>query len=318
MVYHVTDTVAETSQLVCALEVCIDDMSRCQEMLARVSAMSADDEVPVEIREFIASYIGTEGFVSGVKTAGEIVGRVLGALKDILVRLFEIVCDVFKLIFDTEYRVRRQFTEIQRSILTISADLEAKRRFEGIPANVISQQAAIEAIGKSHLLINIMKLVGNSGSSVEIKSLLTEEVLNSCKVKLVGGDIVDNSNELSASHWSSLAEAGWTLDGLEIAIEAHIDALTQFETLKDVESTVKSDIKKAEREVNNMLSQNLGMEMVKPLQLKINLKKKAVKAIGESANILVKRTAAITTILRALHGLAQRVLEEVKVDRHST
>lgn len=317
MVYHVTDTVAETSHLVYALEVCVDDISRCQEMIARLQNMKADDEVPQEIREFIDSYIGTEGFVSAVKTTGEVIGKVLGALKDILVRLFEIVCDIFKLIFDTEYRVRRQFTEIQRSILTIAADLEAKQRFESIPANVISQEDCLDAIGKAHLLINIMKLVGNSGSDEEIKTLLKPELLDGCKVKLNGGDIVDNFTTLAAKHWTSLAEAGWTLDGLETAICRHIDTLTAFETLKDVESTVKSSIKKAEREVNSMLSKNIGMEMVKPIQLKINLQKKAVKAIGESANILVKRTAAITTILRALHGLAQRVLDELTVSRHS-
>lgn len=318
MVYHVTDYVAATSHLTYELSTELEDLERCQEMLSRLRMLDPNSPVPDEVKDFIEYYTGTESLGEVVGDTMSVLGKILTALKNAIVRLCEILYDIFKMIFDTEYRVRRQFADIQRSLLSASADPEAVKRFQDTPASVISQEDCDSAIAVNNILINLMKMVGSANSGFEIDNLLDDVFQSKAKIKVVKGVIRDDFGDLSAKHWPTLADAGWTIQNFDTTISRHVDCLTNFEQLKDTESRLKKESNSLKHEITSMLNKNLSMTSIQPLQIRVALISRMTKSIGEVANILVTRTGAITTILRALHAQLVRVNNELKEERART
>lgn len=302
MVYNVNDHVAIASVLSRNINAVIYDIERGEEILARLAVYKEDAKVSKEVVAFIQQYsdtcatVGTEAL-----TAIKVISNILEGLRKALVKMYEILQEIFRLLFDSQYRSRKIFLDLHRKLLTISSNTDAIKEFEQIQCTVISQANAVDVTEKNANLINLIRFVAECTDNDSVNKLLN----TFCEIGGITWDasgLSDACEVIAAQRYANFKEAGWDFDGLEKAISAHINSLTGIEKLKDAKSKLDSEVKKLKDKVTDMMRENVAAEMVKPLQIAIAVKVRITKIIGSAIDILIKRSNAIANILRAIHG----------------
>lgn len=303
MVYNVNDHVAVASALSRDLNAVIFDIERGEEILQRLTAYPQDAVVGTEVLTFIKRYSSTCAEVD-VSTEGSVVctiSTILDGLRRALIRMFEMLQELFRLIFDSQYRSRKIFLDLHRKLLAISGNAAAIQEFEQIQCTVISQKNILEVTDKNANLVNLIRFVAECTDNDAIDKLLNS-FTGMAGVTWDNSMLSDSCEVITAERFVNFREAGWTFEGLEKAIAAHINSLSGIERLKDAKTKVEDDIRKLSKQVNSMMRDNVSIEMVKPLQLAIAIKMRVTKLVGAAIDILIKRSNAIANVLRAIHG----------------
>lgn len=307
MVYNVNDHVAVAAALSHNINVVIYDIERGEEMMARLMMYPEDAVVSEEVLSFIRRYsdtcdsVGTESM-----TAISVISKILEGLRKALVKMYEILQEIFRLLFDSQYRSRKIFLDLQRKLLAIASNTDAIREFEKIQCTVIAQTDAIDVSEKNANLINLIRFVAECTDADSIDRLLN----SFCTIGGITWDadgLTDACEVIAARRYANFKEAGWSFEGLEKAICAHINSLSGIEKLKDARSKLDQEVKKLKDRVTDMMRENPSVELVKPLQLAIAVKMRITKIIGSAIDILIKRSNAIANILRAIHGEVMKI-----------
>lgn len=313
MVYNVNDHVAVASALSRNINAVIYDIERGEEMLARLMVYPEDAKVSQEVVSFIQQYSDTCSDVGMESmTAISVIGKILEGLRKALVKMYEILQEIFRLLFDSQYRSRKIFLDLHRKLLAIASNTDAIKEFEQIQCTVISQANAVTVTEKNANLINLIRFVAECTDNESIDRLLN----SFCEIGGITWDasgLSDSCEAITAQRYANFKEAGWDFEGLEKAICAHINSLTGIEKLKDAKSKLDQEIKKLKDKVADMMRENVAVDLVKPLQTAIAVKIRITKIIGSAIDILIKRSNAIANILRAIHGEVVKISDTYNV-----
>lgn len=319
MVCNVSDSTAVISNLIYTLNVKLDEYERCSEMLFRLSALDKDQKVPQEVLDYMAQYsdICAESFTitiggKGNNDSGGVTGfikKILNGLKNAIIKIYEFIVNIFKTLFDKQYRARKQFLGITKHLILLGSNPELVRRFEAIPCSVISQQDVMDVIQKSKNLVNLIKFCAASTDHKTIDDLLTQ-FSPIASIRVVNDQFTDLCGQIAGRRWNSFAQAGWTIKGLQECIDSHINSLSGIETLKETKAALEKEAKTLERRVNEAMNANTSVDNVKDLQKSIALKLRLTRIIGNSIAVINNRSTGATNVLKAIHGQALRMLED--------
>ena len=312
MIYNVNDHVATASVLIRNINTVIYDIERGEEILTRMEAYPEDMQIGQEVLAFIRQYSGTCASISNEGSVNNVVVNILDGLRKALVKMWQILQEVFRLLFDSQYRSRKNFIELHRGLLAISGNTEAITEFEKIQCTVISQSNAIEITDKSTNLINLIRFVAECTNNDGIDKLLNTFSVIAGVSSDQTGSLTDSCSVITAQRFASFKEAGWNFAGVEAALTAHINSLSGIEQLKETKTKIELDIKKLDSKITDMMRKNVAAEVVKPLQLLIATKVRITKLIGSAVSILIGRSNAIANILRAIYGEISKIAEEYK------
>ena len=313
MTTHVSDNTALMSSLLYNLNGQLDELERCQEMIARLSAMESTRKVPKEVIDYICSYSdlckeALEGFGSDSGGVWNTIKNILGAIKNAIVKIIKVIVEAFRYLFDTQYRHRKQFLDINKNLMVLASNPENVKRFESIPCSVIHQRDAIDVIEKSTSLVNMIRFVATCNENKAIDDLLTQ-FSKLAAVEITNDTFTDKLASLAGQKYSSFKDAGWTLAGLQECTKKHIDSISGVETLKSTKSALEKDIGKLERQVNDAMQNNVPVESVQYLQKTTAMKIRIVRIIGNAIQVLNNRSNGITNILKAINAEASRIMK---------
>ena len=309
MVHNVNDYVTDMSNMLRVADMMIIDIERGEDMLKRLTDMPDTGNVPVEIRQFVRSYANVCSTVSVESSKMNVmntISSILDGLKRAIIRVCEILKEIFLYLFNSQYRSRKVFVDMQRTLMGFASNPDAVKEFESIQCTVLSQKDVMQVLEKSANLVNLIRFVGESTDNDSILRLLTQ-FSTIAGVTWGNERLEDACKVLAARRYASFAAAGWTLDGLEKAIGAMIDRLSGIEILKDTQTKIEKDIKQLERKVTDTMHGNVSVDMIKPLQMQIAIKVRITKVISSAINILITRSAAISNILRAINEEAAKI-----------
>ena len=321
MVCNVSDSTAMLSNAVYTLNCKLDEYERCSDMLMRLNAMDHSAEVPQEVLDYISKYssICAEGFTItiGGKSSNDtgVIGfikKVLNGLKNAIIKIYEFIVNIFRTLFDKQYRARKQFVGITKNLIMLSSNPELVKRFESIPCAVISQADALDVISKSRNLINLIKFCAASTDHKAVDDLLTQfGRMGAVDVK--NDTFTDKCASISGRRWNSFAQAGWTLKGYQECIDAHINSLSGVETLKETKAGLEKEAKTLEKQVNDAINGNTSVETVRDLQQRIAFKLRLTRIIGNAIAVINNRSTGTSNVLRAIYGQALKLMEDAGV-----
>lgn len=311
------------SNLVYSLDCYLDEYERCAEMLQRVNALDRKAELPKEVLDYVLQYssicqeswsltIGSKGSSSGGSNDTGVVAfikKILNGLKNAIIKIYEFIVNIFRTLFDKQYRARKQFLGITKHLVLLASRPEIAQRFEAIPCSVISQADAIEVIQKSKNLINLIKFCAASTDHKAIDDLLNQ-FSRIAAIKVTNDQFTDLCAQVSGRRWNSFAQAGWTLKGLQQCIDDHINSLSGVETLKETRDNLEKEVKVLERRINEAMNANTSVDNVRDLQKIIALKLRLTRIIGNAIAIINNRSTGTTNVLKAIHGQALRLMED--------
>jgi len=309
MVYHVNDHLATVSGLLYELNAKLDEAQRLQEMLDRIATYPQEQVLSKEIVDYIGEYTGMEGF-SATMTAVATVGKILEKLKEIVSRIAAILKEIFLVLFNSQYRCRKEFIRIGQNFIALASDTDAVSRFESIPCSVLSQADACEATLKSTHLINLIHLASKCTDNNAIDDLMDTFCSIAAVVPEGKDSLRDVLTAMAAKKFGSFAEAGWDVRGVQEAINKHINCISGIESLKDTQREMDAQAKKLDREITDAMYKNNSVELVQGLQIGVAVCRRLTKLIGSAIDILVVRTGAITTILKAINVEATKVMSK--------
>ena len=317
MICNVSDSTAVLSNLVYTLNCQLDEYERCSDMLMRLNAMDRDEEIPQEILDYIGKYssICAESFsvtFGDKKESSGVVGfikKILNGLKNAIIRIYEFIVNIFRTLFDKQYRARKQFMGITKHLILLGSNPELVKKFESIPCAVIAQSDAMDVIAKSRNLINLIKFCAASTDHKAVDDLLNQfSKIGAIEVK--NDQFTDKCAAIQGKRWNSFAQAGWNLKGLQECIDAHINSLTGVETLKETRSNLEKEAKALEKQVNDAINANSSVENVRDLQQRIAFKLRLTRIIGNAIAIINNRSTGTSNVLRAIHGQALKLMED--------
>ena len=319
MICNVSDSTAILSNLVYALNCKLDEYERCNEMLMRLNAMDREDPIPQEVLDYISSYsnICAESFTvtfgeNKGGSSGGVVGfikKILNGLKNAIIKIYEFIVNIFRTLFDKQYRARKQFVGITKHLILLGANPDLVRKFESIPCAVIAQSDALDVISKSRNLINLIKFCAASTDHKAVDDLLVQ-FGRLGNVKVQNDQFTDLCAQIAGKRWNSFAQAGWTLKGFSDCIDAHINSLSGVETLKETKANLEKEAKALEKQVNDAINSNTSVESVRDLQQRIAFKLRLTRIIGNAIAIINNRSTGISNVLKAIYGMALKILEE--------
>lgn len=279
-----------------------DEADRCNEMLARLAQYKPTDKIPVEVVDFIGNYstiqiVGKEGLImDGIGLIRKALEGVIKAILWILEKLKEI----FKFLFNSQYRACKETLELQRRVIVLSTNADAVTRFESTNCTVVQKKDVDDLIFKTQSLTQLIKNCSKMDSKEYVDQLL-KTFSADCGVALdPDNKLTDSTPNPSPLHGTTFGGAGWTVNGLSMTINNYLGTIRGIENLKalqrDVE-TAASDLKKrAEQAALGDVSQGDVMKLQKEAATKITMTQIMTYAIA----ISVRRSDCILAFLSAV------------------
>ena len=320
MICNVSDSTAVLSNLVYTLNYKLDEYERCNDMLMRLNAMDHNEELPQEVIDYIGKYstICAESFSvtfgDSKSNTGVIafIKKILNGLKNAIVKIYEFIVNIFRTLFDKQYRARKQFIGITKQLFMLASRPELVKKFEAIPCAVISQQDAMDVISKSRNLINLIKFCAACTDHKAVDDLL-DKFSPLGHIRVQNDQFTDLCAQIQGKRWNSFAQAGWTLKGFQECIDAHVNSLSGVETLKETKDGIEKEVKTLEKRVNDAINANTSVESVRELQQQIAFKLRLTRIIGNAIAVINNRSTGTSNVLRAIHGQALKLMEDYGV-----
>ena len=317
MICNVSDSTAVLSNLVYTLNCNLDEYERCNDMLMRLNAMDHNEELPQEVIDYIGKYsaICAESFSvtfgDSKSSTGVIafIKKILNGLKNAIIKIYEFIVNIFRTLFDKQYRARKQFIGITKQLLILASKPDLVKKFEAIPCAVISQQDAMDVVSKSRNLINLIKFCAACTDHKAVDDLL-DKFSPLGNIRVQNDQFTDLCAQIQGKRWNSFAQAGWTLKGFQECIDAHVNSLSGVETLKETKEGLEKEVKTLEKRVNDALNANTSVESIRDLQQQIAFKLRLTRIIGNAIAVINNRSTGTSNVLRAIHGQALKLMED--------
>ena len=292
------------TNLVCELEVKIDEATRCQEILSRLQLYKPEDTLPIEVVDFIGNYSNIQIVsqeASLVKTVSELVKNALDAIIKAITWIMAKLRELFKYCFDKEFRTCRDMLDLQRRFITLSVDMTLKNKFENATCDVISKEYVDSVISSTSSLVLLIENAAKLTDFGYVNTLISEHASTGHVAYQTDGSLVDNLPDPVVMRSVTYGTAGWTFTGINESITLFLGVLKGIEKLRTVNKDVEvaaADLKKRAEEaaLNGADTAN-----VNKLQREAATKVAMTKIIGYTIAIMTRRADNISAFIKSMY-----------------
>ena len=292
------------TNLVCDLEIKIDEATRCQEILNRLQLYKPEETLPIEVVDFIGNYANIQIVsqeASIVRTVSSLVKNALDAIIKAITWILAKLRELFKYCFDKEYRTCKDMLDLQRRFITLSVDMSLKNKFENATCDVVANSYVTDVINSMSSLVNLIENSAGLKDVGYIDTLMTQ-FAHSCHVTYSSdGIIMDTVPDPVIKRSATYSSAGWSFTNITDCIVQFISVLKGIEKLKDLNKKVESAISDLKSRAENAALNGASADDVNQLQRETAAKMAMTKIIGYSIAILVRRADNISAFIKSLY-----------------
>lgn len=285
----------EVERLLNALIIKTDEVERCQYMLDKVSMLDMNSKLPVEVVDYIGSYanicmVDTQGMISDTK---DVLSKILSALFKAIAWIIEKLTEIFKYIFNSQYRAKKETLDLQRKIITLSLKPEFCNKFENTNVSVVTKADVDKLIYTTERLFSLMHSCAGV-TELQYSDTLINQWKGEAAIDFDSeGKMYDATVKMVPQRNTTFGMAGWKLnsnDGIQNSIVqylAMIDGVEDLKALKKNTDRMSSDLKKrAEAAVTSGATSGNVSKLQKETATKIEM----VKILAYAAAIAVRRS----------------------------
>ena len=295
------------TNLLCELELKVDEAVRCQEMIDRLSTYKPEDKLPVEVVDFIGNYadiqiVSQEASAIGlVVSAGALLKNALDALMKAINWIITKLREIFKFCFDKEFRACKDMLDLQRRLITLSVDMPLKNKFENASCDVITKAYVDKMIQMSNTLITLIENASKLTDVKYVETLLNEHGDDGAMMRGADGRMYDNIPDPEVARNTTYQAAGWTFTGINDTVTQFLAVLKGIEGLKDTSKRLDSAASDLKKRAEEAALTGAGSDKVNALQTEAATKIAMTKVIGYSVAILVRRSDSILAFVKSLY-----------------
>ena len=289
------------------LELKVDEAERCQEMIARLNCYDPSTKLPAEIVDYVGNYapieiVSKEGFVT---EAGAILKKALDGLMIAIKWIIEKLAEIFKYLFNSEYRACRDALDLQRRFITMSVNQTKVNRFENTMCNVVPRKEVENIIFKTQKLIELVRNAANMSrqdfSDTLLKSYCDESGVvfqeSTCRVS-------DNLPNPVPMAGTTFANAGWTVQEIVQTISSYVSMLKGIETLKATAKSIQDAANDLKKRAVEATANGAAPKDITELQKECGVKLNMTKVIGFSIAVCCRRSENILAFMNQLYQSA--------------
>ena len=281
----------------------VDEASRCQEVITRLSCYKADEKIPVDVVDFIGNYapieiVSKEGLIAkGIDLLKQALAALMRAIEWIIQKLREI----FKYCFDAEYRACKETLDIQRRMLVLSANATACNKFVNSNCDVIKKTDIDSIITRTQQLTELIANAAKMTDQSYVEVLLREFGAQAGVIKSGGNALVDNIPNPAPARSTTYMAAGWTIDGISGTIVQYLACLRGIEALKSVQRDVEAAAKDLKKRAEQAALNGASAGDVNALQKEAATKIAMTTLMGYSIAISSRRSENILQFINSLY-----------------
>jgi len=282
----------------------VDEAQRCQEILDRLLAYDNNAKLEPDVIDFIGNYAPIEIVDQHgmVMTAIDLIKKALDSLMKAIVWIINKLKEIFKYLFDSQYRAKKEVLDIQRRILTITMKQDIRTKFENLNTTV-HRKADIDAIlYKCQSLVELIVSAANTTDGAYADTL----------IKTFGGDAgvaIDGENVLTdiiptpeVMRNTTFSLAGWTIDGVQTTITNYLAAIDSIQKLKKTQADVEKDANDLKRRAEEAATSGATSGNIIQLQKEAATKIMMVKIMGYAIAIEVRRSDNVLAFLNQIYN----------------
>lgn len=289
----------------------VNDAERCQEIIARVASYESNTKLPPEVVDFIGCYAPIEivdqhGLASDVV---DVLKKALDGLMRAIAWIIEKLKEIFKFLFDSQYRACKAGLDIQRRVEILASNPDVVSKFESTNCSIVKQIDVQDIIAKTQSVTHLIAECSNLSDISYIDTLMKKFSANG-GVSMDGDrKLVDDIPNPAPMLNSTFALAGWTMDAYQATLRDYIATVRGIEELKPVQSEVEKQAKELKKRAEQAA---LGMAPgdVVELQKQAAAKILMTKTIGYAIAVSVRRSenvlAFLTQIYKEMHKISSR------------
>lgn len=300
---HATGYDIAISGLMHELVLKIDDAERCQEMLSRLACYEPTEMLPADVVDFIGNYAPIEIVDQHgmVLKAIDVVGKALEALMKAINWIIDKLKEIFKFLFDSQYRACKQTLDIQRRILTISANPNAITKFENTNCSIVSKVDVDKINFKTQYLTALIRNCAKMDDQAFIQTLMKTFAADAGVALDQNNLLLDSIPNPSPMRNTTFAAAGWTIDGVNTTITDYLTTIKGIEELKAVQTDIEKQAHDLKKRAEDSALKGGESGAIIALQKEAATKIMMVKTIGYAIAISVRRSNNILAFLLAIY-----------------
>lgn len=309
---HATVHDVAIANLMSELVLKVDDAQRCQEIITRLSTYPAGTKLPPDVVDFIGNYAPIEvvdmhGLGNDVM---DLLKKALDSLMKAISWIIEKLQEIFKYLFDSQYRACKQTLDLQRRIMTIATNPDVCTRFEGTNCSVVQKKDVDDIVYKTQELTHLIANCSSMNDMNYIDTLMKQFGANGgIALDPETRKLVDNLPNPVPLRNTTFGVAGWSIEGMTTTITNYLATIRGIESIKGVQSEVEKqakDLKKRAEQASLGTAPGDVVELQREAAAKIMM----TKTIGYAVAISVRRSenilAFLTQIYRELHTVASK------------
>lgn len=286
-----------------------DEASRCQEIIDRLMTYEDNTRLPPEVVDFIGNYAPIEivdqhGLVFG---AIDVMKKALDSLMKAIAWIIAKLKEIFKYLFDSQYRAKKEVLDLQRRIITITMKADVRTKFENLTTTVHPKTAIDDILFKCNSLADVIKSAAGT-TDVSYADNLIQTFGGTAGIAMspenVLTDILPNPPSMRGT---TFGLAGWTIDGLQNTIVTYLSVIDSIQNLRKTEQEVSKAAAELKRKAEDAATSGATSGNLIQLQKEAATKIMMTRIIGYAIAIEVRRSdnvlAFITQIYKELHGL---------------
>lgn len=301
---HASVQTMQIASLLSELELKCDDAMRCQEIIARAASVDPKEKVSLEVVNFVKAYVpdielysAEEGFLD---TAGDLLKRAFEAILKAIAWIIEKLRDLFKYIFDSQFRSRKEILDVQRRLITLSTDAGLVSKFEVTNCSVVTQKDVSDIIYKSQELVGLLTSVSHLTRNEHI-DVLIKDFCSRAGTSYADQKLSDAMANAVPARNTTFGSAGWTVNVVLTTIGQYLAMLNGIDTLKQTKVNLETEIADLKARVNKAASDpKCNQAEVIEMQRETSAKVMGVKLITYAVAILARRSDNVLAFFIAL------------------
>ncbi len=281
----------------------IDEINRCQEVVSRLQMYKPEDKIKPDVLDFVGNYttieiVSKEGFV---QTAGDLLKKAFEAIFKAIKWIIEKLMELFRYLFDSEYRACKKALDLQRRVITLSTDQTLCNKFMNSTCDVIKKEDIDNIIFKTQYLVD---MIANAAKMTDVQyseTLMQTLGANGGVSRGANNTVIDTLPSPAHLRSTTYQAAGWTIDGLNGTITSYISLLRGIEGLKDVGKKAETDARALKKKAEDAALSGAGADSVVNIQKETAVKITMTQVIGFTIAIASRRSENLLTFLNSLY-----------------
>ena len=293
----------EISNLLHELVLKVDEAQRCNEMLARLSTYGAEEKIPVEIVDFIGNYAPIE-IIDKQGLIMDAAGLVKKALEGLLKAIQWIIAklsEIFKFLFNSQYRACKETLDLQRRVITISTNPDTVSKFESTNCSVVQKKDVDDLVFTTQELTQLIVNCSKLDSKEYVDNLIKTFAANG-KIRIDSENkLFDDFPDPVALPNTTFGAAGWTVEGYLTTITNYLGTIRGIESLKSISKTVSDEASDLKKRAEEAALKGAGTEGIMKLQKEAALKIMMTNLMAQTIAISVRRSNSILAFLFSIY-----------------